>query len=128
GSVLGLSAVTTLTGSDSTESVYFNLANVNVQASIGGVDKLHHLTQIIDPSTGNLDTRSVNLSADGSGSRIDAASLTSFQDRSGEIGRASCRERDDGRVDTALVTALEKIKLSVSGTTNSKETVRLSSL
>ena len=76
GSVLDLSNLQTLTGGDGVND------QVVIIAESGGVVDLSSVTDLIDPSTGDLRSRAIRISSEGTGSLVDLSSLANFLDQS----------------------------------------------
>ena len=105
GSILDLSAITSLTVSGSFDT------DVTAEALAGGTVDLHNLTQILDPApTGTVD-RGAILKADGTGSTLNLSALATFQDTSGPNSLSTLSATNGGDVNAAAseITARRRI-------------------
>lgn len=74
GSVLDLRNLSSVTNAlDGNERLY-------IEAATGGKVDLRSVTTLIDPASGDLGNRSINVESEGAGSVVDLTALTSFQD------------------------------------------------
>ena len=76
GSRLDLSGLTTITGGTNYNARLF------LKALGGGVIDVSGVTQIDEPASGDLRSRSIDVTAEGPGSMVDLSSLQSYTDRS----------------------------------------------
>ena len=106
GSTLDLSNLRTISG-----GTHFN-SDLRIDAAEGGQIDLGQVDQILDPNSGDLRRRAVEVRADGAGSTIDLTSLTFVEDRD-TVKRSGY---NDG--DYSVLSATDGATLSIPNATN----------
>ena len=131
GSLLDLGNVTTITNGPRYNT------HLAIQATAGGRLDLHNVTVIDDPASGDSRYRSIDLLADGSGSQIDLASLTTFNDvyagsTTSENLFSSLTARNGSVISASRLTSLTGVNVSLTApsglTVDAIETVRFGQL
>ncbi|HND50955.1 MAG TPA: hypothetical protein PLV92_01110, partial [Pirellulaceae bacterium] len=113
GSTIDLSGVTAISGGG-----YYNV-RLFITALSGGRIKLPAATTISDLTTGDTNYRSIDVVAEGLGSRIDLDALTSFEDRNGyDFGYgmySTLAARDGADIHAPSLATLRGVNLEVDG-------------
>jgi len=109
GSVLALPNLTAITGS--TQSFTY----LNVEALAGGQVDLAGLGTITGPAGGTSNQRGIHVLADGAGSMIDIASLSSFTNSAARPD-SSLAARNSGIIISPVLTTLEGVDVAIDGT------------
>ncbi|MDA1052075.1 MAG: Ig-like domain-containing protein [Planctomycetota bacterium] len=93
---------------------------INIEASFGGTVDLRGVTQIVDPNSGEVADRSVNVLADGNSSAVNLSALTNFNDvrsgfATGEKISSSITARNGGTVNSPQLSTLDGVRLVLDG-------------